>query len=273
MKNLDINNLTKVDLVRGIIRLTNTTNNLLKSCGNNLEHGCLAESTLRTKKREFLEKQFEQAWEWFYKAVCENYDVIDADIDKQSLDAIKAKSEKAIEENFKEYRAHLDRGIAEITELIHNHIINQGMLDAFPDIKIDDVIIISLSDERVRFGLKGYVNGEINYYHCGEVYSPTAAKNRDIIDFNMASAIDLDSERGHQQLFLMSLLSYIGSNGEIRTKMNEILDDIPNMNAARIRMNDNIQRNMAEGIDEILLPYVNGVALGLVKVNRFFKRF
>lgn len=148
MKNLDINNLTKADLVRGIIRLTNTTNNLLKSCGNNLEHGCLAESTLRTKKREFLEKQFEQAWEWFYKAVCENYDVIDADIDKQSLDAIKAKSE-----------------------------------------------------------------------------------------------------------------------------MNEILDDIPNMNAARIRMNDNIQHNMAEGIDEILLPYVNGVALGLVKVNRFFKRF
>ena len=49
MKNLDIIRLTKTDLVRGIIRLTNTTNNLLKSCGNNLEHGCLAESTLRTK--------------------------------------------------------------------------------------------------------------------------------------------------------------------------------------------------------------------------------
>lgn len=273
MKNLDINNLTKADLVRGIIRLTNTTNNLYRSCGNNLEHGCLAESTLRTKKREFLEKQFEQAWDWFYKAVCENYDVIDADIDKQAIDVLKAKSEKAIEENFKEYRAHLDKGIVEITELIHNHIINQGMLDTFPDIKIEDVVVISLSDERVRIGLKGYVNGEINYYHCGEVYSPTAAKNRDIIDFNMVSTIDLDSERGHQQLFLMSLLSYIGSNGEIRAKMNEILDDIPNMNAARIRMNDNIQNSLAEGIDEILLPYINGVALGLVKVNRFFKRF
>ena len=272
MKNLDINNLTKADLVRGIIRLTNTTNNLLKSCGNNLEHGCYAESTLRTRSREFLEKQFEQAWDWFYKAVCENYDVIDADIDKQAIDVLKERSEKAIEENYKEYRAHLDRGIAEITELIHNHIINQGMLDAF-DIKIDDVIVISLSDERVRFGLKGYVNGEINYYHCGEVYSPTAAKNKDIIDFNMASAIDLDSKRGHQQLFLMSLLSYIGSNGEIRTKLNEILDNIPNMNAARIRMNDNIRRSMADGIDEIILPYVNGVALGLVKVNPFFKRF
>ena len=262
MKNLDINNLTKADLVRGIIRLTNTTNNLLKSCGNNLEHGCLAESTLRTKKREFLEKQFEQAWEWFYKEVRENYDVIDADIDKQALDAIKAKSEKATEENYKEYRAHLDRGIAEITELVHSHIINQGMLDAFPDIKVDDVIIISLSDERVRFGLKGYVNGEINYYHCGEVYSPTAAKNRDIIDFNMVSAIDLDSERGHQQLFLMSLLSYIGSNGEIRTKMNEILDDIPNMNAARIRTNNDIQHSMTQDIDRIILPYIKGVAMG-----------
>lgn len=262
MKNLDINNLTKVDLVRGIIRLTNTTNNILRSCRNNWEYGCYAESTLRIKSREFLEKQFEQAWGWLYKAACENYGVIDADIDKHAIDVLKERSEKAIEENYKEYRAHLDRGIAEITKLVHSHIINQGMLDAFPDIKVDDVIIISLSDERVRFGLKGYVNGEINYYHCGEVYSSTAAKNRDIIDFNMVSAIDLDSERGHQQLFLMSLLSYIGSNGEIRAKMNEILDDIPDMNAARIRMNNNIQRSMTEGIDEIILPYVNGVATG-----------
>ena len=108
MKNLDINNLKNAELVRGIIRLTNTTNNLLRSCGNNLEHGCLAESTLRTKKREFLEKQFEQAWEWFYNAACENYDVIDADIDKYTLDVLKAKSENATEENYKEYRARID---------------------------------------------------------------------------------------------------------------------------------------------------------------------
>ena len=262
MKNLDTNNLTKADLVRGIIRLTNTTNNLLRSCGDNLGHGCLAESTLRTKKREFLEKQFEQSWGWLYKAACENYGVIDADIDKHAIDVLKERSEKAIEENYKEYRAHLDRGIAEITKLVHNHIINQGMLNAFPDIKIDDVIIISLSDERVRFGLKGYVNGEINYYHCGEVYSPTAAKNRDIIDFNMVSAIDLDSERGHQQLFLMSLLSYIGSNDELRAKINEILEDIHDKDLAYVRTNNDIQRSMAEGIDEIILPYVNGVATG-----------
>ena len=108
MKNLDINNLKNAELVRGIIRLTNTTNNLLKSCGNNLEHGCLAESTLRPKPLRFLENQFEQAWEWFYNAVCENYDVIDADIDKYTLDVLKAKSENATEENFKEYRASID---------------------------------------------------------------------------------------------------------------------------------------------------------------------
>ena len=108
MKNLDINRLTKTDLVRGIIRLTNTTNNLLRSCGNNLEYGCLAESTLRTKPLRFLEKQFEQAWKWFYNAACENYDVIDADIDKYTLDVLKAKSENATEENLNEYRAHID---------------------------------------------------------------------------------------------------------------------------------------------------------------------
>ena len=108
MKNLDVNRLTKTDLVRGIIRLTNTTNNLLRSCGNNLEHRRLVESALRTKRREFLEKQFEQAWDWFYNAACENYDVIDADIDKYTLDVLKAKSENATEENLKEYRARID---------------------------------------------------------------------------------------------------------------------------------------------------------------------
>ena len=265
MENIDLTKLTKVELINEIINLTNKCNECIRLRGYLNTHKVLSTNTLRTKSREFLEKQFEQSWGWLYKAACENYNIIDADIDKHAIDILKERSEKAIEENYKEYRAHLDRGIAEITKLVHSHIINQGMLDAFPDIKIDDVIIISLSDERVRFGLKGYVNGEINYYHCGEVYSSTAAKNRDIIDFNMVSTIDLDSERGHQQLFLMSLLSYIGSNGEIRAKMNEILDDIPNMNAARIRMNDNIQRSMAEGIDEILLPYINGVAMGEVE--------
>ena len=95
MKNLDINNLKNAELVRGIIRLTNTTNNILRSCRNNLEYRCLAESALRTRRRELLEKQFEQAWEWFYNAVCDNYDVIDADIDKYTLDVLKAKSENA----------------------------------------------------------------------------------------------------------------------------------------------------------------------------------
>ena len=112
MKNLDIIRLTKTDLVRGIIRLTNTTNSILRSCGNNLEYDCLAESTLRTKPLRFLEKQFEQAWEWLYNAACENYDVIDADIDKHAIDVLKERSEKAIGENYNDYRAHLDRGIA-----------------------------------------------------------------------------------------------------------------------------------------------------------------
>ena len=262
MKNLDINNLTKVELINEIINLTNKCNECIRLRGYLNTHKILSASTLRTKNREFLEKQFEQSWGWLYNEVRENYSVLPINIDKRAIDVLKERSEKAIGENFKEYRAHLDMGIAEITELIHNHIISQGMLDTFPDIKVDDVIIISLSDERVRIGLKGYVNGEINYYHRGEVYSPTSAKNRDIIDFNMVSAIDLDSERGHQQLFLMSLLSYIGSNGEIRTKINEILEDIHDKVLTRVRMNDNIERSMAEGIDAIILPYINGVATG-----------
>ena len=265
MKNLDINNLKNAELVRGIIRLTNTTNNILRSCRNNLEYRCLAESALRTKRRELLEKQFEQAWEWFYNAVCENYDVIDADIDKYTLDVLKAKSENATEENFKEYRVHLDRYGAEITELIHSHIINQGMLDAFPDIKIDDVIVISLSGKQVRVGLWGCVNREISYYHNSDqilAKDGEETKNIDKIDFGMVGTFDLDSERGHQQLFLMSLLSYIGSNGGLRTKINEILEDIHDKNLTRVRTNNDIQHSMTQDIDRIILPYIKGVAMG-----------
>ena len=108
MKNLDINSLKNADLVRGIIRLIDNTNDLQRSCGINLEHRRLVESTLRTKPLRFLEKQFEQAWEWFYNAACENYDVIDADIDKYTLDVLKAKSKNATEENLKEYRTRID---------------------------------------------------------------------------------------------------------------------------------------------------------------------
>ena len=265
MKNLDINNLKNAELVRGIIRLTNTTNNILRSCRNNLEYRCLAESALRTKRRELLEKQFEQAWEWFYNAVCDNYDVIDADIDKYTLDVLKAKSENATEENFKEYRVHLDRYGAEITELIHSHIINQGMLDAFPDIKIDDVIVISLSGKQVRVGLWGCVNREISYYHNSDqilAKDGEETKNIDKIDFGMVGTFDLDSERGHQQLFLMSLLSYIGSNGGLRTKINEILEDIHDKNLTRVRTNNDIQHSMTQDIDRIILPYIKGVAMG-----------
>ena len=250
MKNLDTNNLTKVDLVRGIIRLTNTTNNLLRSCGNNLEHGCLAESTLRTKSREFLEKQFEQAWGWLYKEVRANYGALPINIDRRALDAIKARSEKAIEENFNEYLTHLNMGDTKITELIHNHIINEGMLDVFPDIKIDDVIVIPLSGRQVRVGLKGCVDRAINYYHT------------EVDSVDMVGTFDLDSERGRQQLFLMSLLSHIGCNNELRAKINEILEDIHDKNLTLVRMNKDIQHSMTQDIDAILLPYINGVATG-----------
>lgn len=265
MKNLDINNLTKVELINEIINLTNKCNECIRLRGYLNTHKVLSANTLRTKKREFLEKQFEQSWGWLYEEVRANYSILPINIDKQALDTIKAKSENATEENFKEYRVHLDRYGAEITELIHSHIINQGMLDAFPDIKIDDVIVISLSGKQVRVGLWGCVDHEISYYHNSDqilAKDGEETKNIDKIDFGMVGTFDLDSERGHQQLFLMSLLSYIGSNGGLRTKINEILEDIHDKNLTRVRTNNDIQHSMTQDIDRIILPYIKGVATG-----------
>ena len=58
MKNLDINNLTKVELINEIINLTNKCNECIRLRGYLNTHKILSASTLRTKNREFLEKQF-----------------------------------------------------------------------------------------------------------------------------------------------------------------------------------------------------------------------
>ena len=253
MKNIDLTKLTKVELINEIINLTNKCNECIRLRGYLNTHKVLSANTLRTKSREFLEKQFEQAWEWLYKEVRANYDVLPINIDRQALDAIKARSEKAIEENFNEYLTHLNMGDTKITELIHNHIINEGMLDVFPDIKIDDIIVIPLSGRQVRVGLKGCVDRAINYYHT------------EVDSVDMVGTFDLDSERGRQQLFLMSLLSHIGCNNELRAKINEILEDIHDKNLTLVRMNKDIQHSMTQDIDAIILPYINGVAMGEVE--------
>ena len=138
MKNIDLTKLTKVELINEIINLTNKCNECIRLRGYLNTHKVLSANTLRTKSREFLEKQFEQAWGWLYEEVRANYSVLPINIDK--------------------------------------------------------------------------------------------------IDFGMVGTFDLDSERGHQQLFLMSLLSYIGSNGGLRTKINEILEDIHDKNLTRVRI-------------------------------------
>ena len=108
MKNIDLTKLTKVELINEIINLTNKCNECIRLRGYLNTHKVLSANTLRTKSREFLEKQFEQAWGWLYEEVRANYSVLPINIDKQALDTIKAKSENATEENFKEYRTHID---------------------------------------------------------------------------------------------------------------------------------------------------------------------
>jgi hypothetical protein len=265
MKNIDLNSLTKAELIQGIINLTNKYNECIKSRGFLNIHKVPSANTLRTKSREVVEESFTHAWDWLREEIRAYYNVLDVEVDKSAIDDLKARIEKDVEENYKAYRAGTDSGIAEITELIHNYIINCGILNVFPDINLEDVAIVSVSDECVNIKLKKCFGGEINYYHRNSRLSSITdneTKKIDEINFGTIGAFDLDSERGRQQLFLMNLLSHIGCNQEIRTKMNGILEGLRDMNLTRIRTNHKLQDSMVDGIDEIVAPYINSVATG-----------
>lgn len=265
MKNIDLTKLTKVELINGIINLTNKYNECIRSRGYLNTHKVLSANTLRTKSRGFLEEEFEHAWDWLREEIRAYYNVLDVDVDKSAIDDLKARIEKDVEENYQEYQAGTDSGTAEITELIHNYITDCGILNVFPDIELEDVTIVSVSDECVSIKLKKCFGGEINYYHRNSRLSSITdneTKKIDEINFGTIGAFDLDSERGRQQLFLMNLLSHIGCNQEIRTKMNGILEGLRDRNLARIRTNHKLQDSMVDGIDEIVAPYINSVATG-----------
>lgn len=265
MKNIDLNKLSKSELIKGITRLTLHTNKLLKSRGCNNTHSCYSESTLRNKSREYVEECFEHAWDWLREEIRANYGILDVDVDKAAIDELKKRLNDKQEENYKEYFAEIERGTDTITELVRELAANIGILCAFPDIKDEDIEAKINSDECIVIKLKNCFGGDINYYHRRPWMDEKDEDVKDEINFGTIGAFGIDSLRGHQQLFQMNLLSHLGSNMEIRSKMNGILDTTSKRNMERIRTNAKINTELVKGLDEIMSPYINKVAMGEIE--------
>lgn len=266
MKNIDLDRLTKAELIQGIINLTNKYNECIKSRGFLNIHKVPSTNTLRTKSREVVEESFTHAWDWLREEIRAYYNVLDVNVDKQAIEDLKARLQKETDQNYDEFDALIESSMVEISGIIRNYATESGILNIFSDITEDDIVITNLSDECICIKLKNCFGGEINYYHRRDLLSSLhgdTSKLRDEINFSTIGAFDLDSLRGHQQLFQMNLMSHIGRNTEIRSKMNAVLDNIRNRNIARIRMDNRINSEMVAGIDEIVAPYINSVVTGV----------
>ena len=266
MKNIDLAKLTKVELINGIINLTNKYNECIRSRGYMNTHKVPSANTLRTKKRDFIEDEFKRAWDWLREEIRAYYNVLDVDIDKLAIDNLKTTFRKKEEDNYIEYNDIVIAGETEITGIIRELINNAGLLQVFPDIHEDDIKIIVDSGECVRIVLQK--SCDIRYYHSHSWESKISGKDgetKDEINFGTMGSFDLDSLKGHQQLFQMNLVSRLGIDIKTRAKIDEVLNRIYHKNIDRIRTNSRIDSDLVEALDEILAPYINGVALGTIK--------
>lgn len=263
MKNIDLAKLTKVELINGIINLTNKYNECVRSRGYLNTHKVLSANTLRTKTREFLEEEFEHAWDWLREEIRAYYNVLDVDVDKSAIDDLKTTFRKKEVDNYLEYNNVVLTGEPEITGIILDLINNAGLLQAFSDIHENDIKIVVDSSECVRISLQK--SCDIRYYHRRSWESKIIGKDiktKDEINFGTMGSFDLDSLQGHQQLFQMSLVSHLGIDVETRAKINKILDRMYHKNIDRIRINSKINTDFVEALDENLAPYINSVAMG-----------
>ena len=266
MKNIDLDSLTKAELIKGIINLTNKYNECVKSRGYLNIHKVPSANTLRTKSREEVEAQFVHAWDWLREEIRAYYNVLNVKVDKTAIDNLKDSFGKKEEENYAEYRDLTEKGVEEISGIILEYIQNIGILNVFTDINVDDIRIFIDSDECVRISLQQ--SCDIRYYHRHSWESRINNKEDNTIDeinFGTMGSFDLDSTRGHQQLFQMSLVSYLGINNEIRSKMDVILNRIYHKNITRIHNNSKINSDFVVELDEIMSPYINGVAMGEIE--------
>lgn len=263
MKNIDLTKLTKVELINGIINLTNKYNECVRLRGYLNTHKVPSANTLRTKQRDFIEEEFKRAWDWLREEIRAYYDVLPVDVDEQAINDLKATFSKKEEDNYKEYNDIVSAGEIEIAGIIFGLINNAGLLQVFPDIYEDDIKIIVDSGECVRIVLQK--SCDIRYYHNHSWESRINGKDgetKDEINFGTMGSFDLDSLKGHQQLFQMNLVSHLGIDIKTRAKIDEVLNRIYHKNTDRIRVNSKINSDFVEALDEILSPYINCVAMG-----------
>ena len=266
MKNIEINKLSKSELINGITRLTNYNNKLLKSRGCNDTQQCYSASTLRSKSREYLEECFCHAWDWLREEIRyhhRNHIPLPFEFDTKALDDLYKDVHDEQEEVWQRYKNLLSTREAYLYEEICNHINTTGLLFDETEITIDDIEVKINSGENLNISLKNCLCGVINYYHRHS-WTTTDKEPVDEINFGTIGTFNLDSLRGHQQMFLMGII-YSLRDKTIRKKIAEVMEELHSAISDRYRVNNRLNCKLVDGIDNIVSTPINKVVMSVIE--------
>ena len=266
MKNIETDKLSKIELIKGIIRLTSYNNKLMKSRGCNDTQHCYSASTLRGKSHEYVEACFCHAWDWLREEIRyhhRNHIPLPFEFDTKALDDLHKDVHDEEEEAWQRYKNLLSTREAYLYEEICNHIKATGLFFDETKITIDDIEVKINSNENLNISLKKCFGGVINYYHK---HSWTDADKEpvDEINFGTIGAFNLDSLRGRQQMFLMGIICSLRDK-TIRKKIAEVMEELHSVDSDRYRINNRLNCKLVDGIDNIVSVPINKVVMGEIE--------
>lgn len=258
---LNIEKLTKFDLVKGCNNMITMRNRLLgarKISGVKL----YSLNTMNKKSREFVEELFQHEWDWLREEIryyYRNHMPLPFDFDTKALDDLHKDVNDEQEKVWQNYKSLLDTREAYLYEEICNHIKASGLLFDETEITIDDIEVKINSDENLNISLKNCFGGVINYYHKYS-WTETDKEPVDEINFGTIGAFNLDSRRGRQQMFLMGVICSLRDK-TIRKKIAEVMEELRSINNNRYRVNNRLNTKLVNGIDDILAPFIDNIAI------------
>lgn len=264
---IDLSKMSKNTIILGIINLTTKFNELKNLQGSEYTHKVPSANTLRSKSRKCLIDMFNNEWEWVSGTIRDHYEVMDIDIDKGTLDEYKAIIKQKHMENQNAFDVVLygcaedvNKAFKEFVATLDTHMDLSGR---FPDVDLNNLIAVINSDENISIVIADNVS-RLEYYHRSGIIGEATKEDKDIINLGTIGSFDMDSVRGQQQMLLMTIAGRL-NNKTIRKVFNNILETVHEHNNKRIHNKAQINEAMLSGFDDILAPYINGVAMGVIK--------
>lgn len=259
---INIKKLTKKTLIEytnNIILMYNKFAGVRKFAGNRI----YSVNTLNNKSREFIEELFEKEWNWLREEIRYHYackSKLPEIINIAALDMVETETNNMLNKSQDSFEIKVNvRNIA-LCDAIHNFISNVGLLDDGMEISIDDIHVHICSPETISISLTNH-QCEISYYHLHHTNSTYVDK----INFGTIGGFDLDSSTGIKQLILMGIISHIGSNMDIRTEINHVLDELYEAKSLLNKEEFEINKKLVDSIDNIVAPFIDGVAMGKIQ--------